>query len=147
MPDSLEAFTYGLERFSMISAADRKWVTAKIIQGLSNGEADALDDLIAALSAAREAIRSGVSVFLSHSSGDKRFVRQLAQYLRSHGIKVWLDEADLFAGDTLLTRLKEAVGQTNLLLLCFPRILSHQPGLKRNCRWRRLRNWQNGALR
>lgn len=37
------------------------------------------------------------SVFLSHSSEDKPFVRELATRLILYGVKVWLDEADFFA--------------------------------------------------
>lgn len=49
------------------------------------------------------------SVFLSHSSRDKRFVRKLAQGLRAYDIEVWLDEVDLAIGQPLRKRLQEAI--------------------------------------
>jgi hypothetical protein len=33
-----------------------------------------------------------VSIFLSHSSGDKNFARKLASVLEENKIKVWIDE-------------------------------------------------------
>lgn len=40
-------------------------------------------------------------VFLSHSSVDKKLVRQFATKLRADGLTVWMDESDLHAGMTL----------------------------------------------
>jgi len=37
-------------------------------------------------------------VFLSHNSQDKPFVRELAKALKSHNLKVWLDEEQLVPG-------------------------------------------------
>ena len=39
------------------------------------------------------------SIFLSHNSKDKPFVRKLAERLKRHGVSVWLDEAELNIGD------------------------------------------------
>lgn len=41
------------------------------------------------------------SVFISHSSKDKVFVRQLARELEKHGIHAWVDEAEMKIGDSL----------------------------------------------
>lgn len=41
-------------------------------------------------------------VFLSHSSLDKEFARKLARDLRSHGLAVWVDEAELKTGDSII---------------------------------------------
>jgi hypothetical protein len=49
------------------------------------------------------------SVFLSHSSRDKQFVRALGTYLKSRGIRVWIDEAELGIGDSLIMKLSEAI--------------------------------------
>jgi hypothetical protein len=83
---------------------------------LSLGEGAALDYFVTSLASARAAIRKGISVFLSHSSRDKRFVRALASYLTKHGIRVWLDEADLLAGEPLVDRLAGSVLKTHLLV-------------------------------
>ena len=42
------------------------------------------------------------SVFLCHSSADKPFVRSLARRLSDVSISVWVDEAELKAGDSLI---------------------------------------------
>ena len=51
------------------------------------------------------------SVFLSHSSKDKSFVRKLAERLRSCGVRVWLDEAEIRIGDSLIARIGEAIDE------------------------------------
>ena len=52
---------------------------------------------------------SSKSVFMSHSSKDKFFVRTLAEHLRSYGIKVWLDEAEINIGDSLTEKIGKAI--------------------------------------
>jgi hypothetical protein len=42
------------------------------------------------------------SIFLSHSSADKPFARRLAGDLRARGVRVWLDEAEIGIGDSLI---------------------------------------------
>ena len=49
------------------------------------------------------------SVFLSHNSKDKPFVRKLAARLGDEGIVVWLDEAVLNIGDSLIDKISEAI--------------------------------------
>jgi hypothetical protein len=39
------------------------------------------------------------SIFLSHNSKDKPFVRRLSKGLQAHGIRVWVDEAEMQLGD------------------------------------------------
>jgi hypothetical protein len=55
------------------------------------------------------------SIFLSHSSLDKDFARRLAVDLRARGIRVWLDEADIGVGDSLIGRLEQAIDETDYL--------------------------------
>ena len=49
------------------------------------------------------------SVFLSHNSKDKPFVRQLATRLSDEGVVVWLDEAVLNIGDSLIEKISEGI--------------------------------------
>jgi hypothetical protein len=49
------------------------------------------------------------SIFLSHSSKDKFFVRELSDRLRSAGVNVWLDEAEIKIGDSLTTKIASAI--------------------------------------
>ena len=61
------------------------------------------------------------SIFLCHSWNDKFFVRKLAEKLEEAGIKVWIDEAELKVGDSLIHKISEAVVQADYVGV----ILSH----------------------
>jgi hypothetical protein len=62
-----------------------------------------------------------ISVFLSHSSKDKPFVRELANELEKHGdIRVWLDERDISPGQNIVTRIKEGLKADFVLLILSP---------------------------
>jgi hypothetical protein len=45
------------------------------------------------------------NIFLSHSHADKPFVRKLAKDLMAFGHKVWIDEAELNIGDSLIEKI------------------------------------------
>lgn len=50
------------------------------------------------------------SLFLSHTSNDKPFVRQLRKDLMAHGVAhVWLDEAEIEIGDSLIAKIAEGM--------------------------------------
>lgn len=61
------------------------------------------------------------SIFLSHSSKDKAFTRNLAERLRKAGVRVWLDEAELNIGDSLLTKISTAIESADFIAV----IISH----------------------
>jgi tetratricopeptide (TPR) repeat protein len=62
-----------------------------------------------------------ISVFLSHSSKDNSFVRELADELGRDGqIKVWLDEREIAPGQNIVTRIKEALDADFVLLILSP---------------------------
>lgn len=49
-------------------------------------------------------------IFLSHTGVDKRFVRQLRKDLLAHGVEhVWLDEAEIDIGDSLIAKIEEGM--------------------------------------
>ena len=50
-----------------------------------------------------------VSVFLSHNHNDKPFVRKLARDLENHGVRYWLDEAEMNIGDSLIQKIREGI--------------------------------------
>lgn len=56
-------------------------------------------------------------VFLSHSSHDKRFVKLLGRRLQDQGIFVWMDESELGIGDSLVSRLAEAVHSVDYVVV------------------------------
>lgn len=62
-----------------------------------------------------------VSVFLSHSSKDKPFVRELADFLGKDGlIQVWLDEREIGYGQNIVGRIAEGLDSDFVLLILSP---------------------------
>ena len=51
------------------------------------------------------------TVFLSHSHADKVFARKLATDLRKAGHGVWIDEAEINIGDSLIEKIREGLDQ------------------------------------
>lgn len=62
-----------------------------------------------------------ISVFLSHSSKDKFFARKLAETLSSYDVRVWIDEAELKIGDSLVGKISTAIDKADFVAA----ILSH----------------------
>jgi predicted nucleotide-binding protein len=54
-----------------------------------------------------------VSVFISHSSKDKFIARKLAEELEKNGVTVWIDEAEIRIGDSLIKKISDAVKKTD----------------------------------
>lgn len=48
-------------------------------------------------------------IFLSHTSKDKPFVRKLAADLRTYGHTVWIDEAEINIGDSLIGKIRNGL--------------------------------------
>src|SRR5262245_55785249 len=55
------------------------------------------------------------SIFLSHSSRDKLFARKLAGDLRAAGLTVWVDEAEIQIGDSLIAKLESGIDDMEYL--------------------------------
>lgn len=55
------------------------------------------------------------SIFLAHSSKDKRFARRLAAALQERGFRVWIDEAELLVGDSLFEKIGKAITEVDFL--------------------------------
>jgi hypothetical protein len=55
------------------------------------------------------------SIFLSHHYKDKRFARRLGEALASHGVRAWIDEAEIKAGDSLLRKITEGIKDMEFL--------------------------------
>jgi hypothetical protein len=55
------------------------------------------------------------SIFLSHAHEDKPFVRHLARDLTSEDVKVWIDEAEMGVGDSLLDKITFAISDVDYL--------------------------------
>jgi GTPase SAR1 family protein/DNA-directed RNA polymerase subunit RPC12/RpoP len=56
-------------------------------------------------------------VFVSHSSGDKPAVLELAERLKADGLRVWLDEWQIQPGDMIGLKINQGLEQSRILLL------------------------------
>jgi hypothetical protein len=56
-------------------------------------------------------------VFLSHNAKDKPRVRRLAERLKAPGVRVWLDEWVIQAGDIIALKVDEGLEQSRVMLL------------------------------
>lgn len=56
------------------------------------------------------------SVFLSHSHEDKEFARRIASDLRLAGHAVWIDEAEIQLGDSLIGKIREGLDQVDFVV-------------------------------
>jgi hypothetical protein len=56
-------------------------------------------------------------LFISHSHADKTFVRQLARDCEAQDLSVWVDEAELLIGDSLVQTIQKAIDSTKFFLV------------------------------
>jgi hypothetical protein len=61
------------------------------------------------------------SIFLSHSWTDKFFAKKLAEKLAEYGIEVWIDEAEIRVGESIIQKISDAIKKTDYVAV----ILSH----------------------
>lgn len=57
------------------------------------------------------------SVFLSHSSADKTFVRELAKDLKCDGHKVWFDEESIQVGQSIPQKIAEGLADSDVVIV------------------------------
>ena len=55
------------------------------------------------------------SIFLSHNHCDKPFARRLARDLERLDIRVWLDEAEIKIGDSLIEKIRDGIDRMEYL--------------------------------
>jgi len=89
----------------------------------SKGQTLRLDDLPPKILTSWVPFRSaaGIRVFLCHSSADKKSIRDLYEWLQKRGLKPWLDEYDLLAGQEWQPAITKAVRSSNIVLVCLSR--------------------------
>lgn len=61
--------------------------------------------------------RTGITLFLSHSSVDKPLVRAIASQLRVRGYGVWIDEEEILPGERILSRVEDGLRSADYLIL------------------------------
>lgn len=57
------------------------------------------------------------SVFLSHCSADKAFARKLGKDLALKRLGVWIDEAEIKIGESLIEKISEGISSTDYLIV------------------------------
>jgi TIR domain-containing protein len=55
------------------------------------------------------------SIFLSHNHRDKEFARRLANWLRNYGARIWIDEAEMKVGDSLIQKIQAGIAGAKFL--------------------------------
>jgi TIR domain len=55
---------------------------------------------------------------MSYSSEDKAVVGAVAERLRADGLRVWLDEWEIRAGDHIQAKIEEGLEHSRMLVLC-----------------------------
>ncbi len=71
------------------------------------------------------------SIFLSHTSTDKPFVRKLASDLESHGVRYWLDEAEIKVGESLIERIRQGLDEVDYVAAVLSPNSINSPWVKR----------------
>lgn len=56
------------------------------------------------------------SVFLCHSSQDKPFVREVGRMIEKYGAEVWIDEAEIGIGESIITKISEAIQRIDFVV-------------------------------
>lgn len=102
----------GIVALTQHTPQDRAWISGQLRRDLRPQEAVTAARLLAEIKPRRKL----VSVLLCHNSADKPFVRSVYRYLCDNNLRVWLDEAELDAGDSLLEKLAEAVFRVDCIV-------------------------------
>lgn len=80
-----------------------------------------IDDLIDEASSTKEERHKTDSnkkiAFISHSSKDKPFIRQLTADLTNEGVSVWLDEQKILVGDSISDKISQGLIESDYFLI------------------------------
>jgi hypothetical protein len=78
---------------------------------------DVLDQAVEAKELRHRIDQATRVAFLSHSSLDKPFIRQLASDLKANGIQVWLDEQNIKVGESIPEKISQGLAESDYFLL------------------------------
>ena len=68
---------------------------------------------------------------MCHSSKDKVFVTMLAEKLFKHGATVWVDEAEIKVGDSLIQKISEAIDEVDYIIAIISNNSVNSPWVKK----------------
>lgn len=69
--------------------------------------------------------------FLSHSSADKPFIRQLAADLTANGVSVWLDEQRIRVGDSIPEKIAQGLAESDYFLISISQKANESPWVQK----------------
>ncbi|AMV42289.1 toll/interleukin-1 receptor domain-containing protein [Paraburkholderia caribensis] len=70
-------------------------------------------------------------VFLSHNHADKPFARKLAADLRQAGHTVWIDEAEIMIGDSLIEKIRQGLDEVDFVAAILSKASIDSPWVQR----------------
>lgn len=108
----------GIKEFATLSDENRLWV-AQALRNKRVLEPEVFQKFVREV--LNDTTKKKPSVFLSHSHQDKKFVRKLAHRLKGAGIHVWLDEAEIKVGESLIHKLREGIDAVDFLVVVLSR--------------------------
>jgi len=92
---------------------------------------DLLDDAEAKKEERHQAEKGKRIAFLSHSSTDKPFIRQLAADLTAAGIDVWLDEQRIRVGDSIPEAIAQGLAESDYFLIAISQNSVNSPWVQK----------------
>jgi hypothetical protein len=78
---------------------------------------DLVDEALAAKEKRHTEDKERIVAFVSHSSSDKPFIRQLAADLSNSGITVWLDEQKIKVGDSIVDKVGQGLAESDYFII------------------------------
>lgn len=98
------------------------------------------------------AVNAGLSVsapstFICHSASDKEFARKLAVGLTTQGVRVWLDEAEIGVGDSLIEKIETGILGAQFLVVVLSARSVQSNWCKEELRMAVARQIQNKGIR
>jgi hypothetical protein len=103
-----------IERGKMPSSSVPQIPSRQVYSGWSGPRHSSVCNFIRAANASLSNETTGV--FLCHSSTDKQFTRKLAMAIAGNGLKVWIDEAEIGIGDSLIEKIESGIIDSKYLI-------------------------------
>ncbi|MCW5982424.1 MAG: TIR domain-containing protein [Bryobacteraceae bacterium] len=103
-------------------------LTPKTLMSWPRRHSSAGDAVQSALASMASSSRRSLRVFLCHTSGDKKEIRNLYLRLKADGVDPWLDEENLLPGQDWKCEIRNAVSTSDVVLVCLSSRSIHKPG-------------------
>ena len=108
-----------------------KWATQLKALSIEMTLEDFIDEGVKHKEERHKEAKSERVVFLSHSSKDKPFVRQLAADLSEENILVWLDEQQINVGDSISDKVSQGLAESDYFIIALSDNSVHSEWVKR----------------